>query len=263
MLWLDSSGALPESECPCGGKWGDDNGATPAEGVYRFTIGSDRYEARNVDGSTIATGYVATDLRQSWRQLGDHDWPAVAKGAELLHWDREHRYCSRCGAPLQRHSAISKRCPGCGMEIWPSPAPAVIVLIEREGEPGKPSEALLVHARTFRRNFYGLVAGFVETGEDLERAVAREISEETGLIVDHLSYFGSQSWPFPFQLMIGFTARVAPGSAPLRFLDGELDAGGFFSPDNLPELASPPSLARRMIDSWLQRQRGKEREEKD
>ena len=171
------------------------------------------------------------------------DWIAVAKGAELLNWAVSTRFCSVCGQPMERASEISMRCCGCGREVWPQLSPCIMVLITRG------NEALLVHAATFRGPFFGLVAGFVETGETLEECVVREVKEETGLQIKNLRYCKSQSWPFPAQLMIGFRAEYAGGE--LRFADGELTAGGFFSRDNLPQIPSGPSLARQLIEDWL------------
>lgn len=188
-------------------------------------------------------GLKECELRRSYMILGERDYILAAKAAELLFWDRTHRFCPACGTPLKRHSQISKICSGCGTEHFPSPLPAVLVLVRRG------DEALLVHARNFRRRFFGLVAGFVETGESLEECVAREVKEETTLEISNIRYFGSQTWPFPFNLMVGFTADYAGGE--IRFADEELTEGGFFSPDHLPELPSPPSLARALIDSWL------------
>ena len=144
---------------------------------------------------------------------------------------------------MRRQSEISLICTGCGTELWPQLSPCVMVLV-RKGD-----EALLVHAANFRRPFFGLVAGFVETGETLEECVRREVAEETGLQIENIRYAASQSWPFPAQLMIGFTADYAGGE--VRFADGELTAGGFFSRDKLPMIPPPPSLARKLIDSWL------------
>ena len=137
-------------------------------------------------------------------------------------------------------------CPGCGREFFPQLNPAIVVLVTK-GE-----EALLVHAADFRRPFYALVAGFVETGETLEECVAREIREETTLEVEDIRYFGSQSWPFPHQLMLGFTARWKSGE--IRFADGELTSGGFFRRENPPLLPTPPSLSRAIIDAWINRE---------
>ena len=135
-------------------------------------------------------------------------------------------------------------CPSCGREYFPQLSPAVVVLVTK-GE-----EALLVHAANFKRPFHALVAGFVETGETLEECVAREVREETTLEIEDIRYFGSQSWPFPHQLMLGFTARWREGE--VRFADGELTSGGFFRRDALPELPPPASLGGAIIDAWIE-----------
>ena len=107
----------------------------------------------------------------------------------------------------------------------------------------------MVHARNFRGNFHGLVAGFIEVGETLEECVRREVREETGLEIKELRYFASQPWPYPSGLMIGFTATYAGGS--LKLQAEELSTGAFFSKDNLPEIPRKLSLARKLIDAWL------------
>ena len=127
--------------------------------------------------------------------------------------------------------------------MWPSLATAIIVLVHRG------NEVLLVHARNFRGNFFGLVAGFVETGESLEEAVHREVMEETGLTITNLRYFGSQPWPYPSGLMVGFHADYVSGEIKLQ--KEELAAGQWFTKDNLPEIPEKLSIARRIIDDWL------------
>lgn len=229
-----------------------------AEEIFRIQDDKSEFiaaDVKGIAGKKLKSGLepnqgsvlTAVELRESWRFLSEEHYRAAAKGAELLYWNRHTRYCQRCGAPLRRHTEISKICTGCGFEVFPAMAPCVIVLVTR-GE-GKEEEALLVHARNFRRPFFGLVAGFVETGESLEECVAREVMEETSLEIEDIRYFGSQSWPFPTQLMIGFTARWKSGE--IRFADGELTEGGFFRRDSLPPLATPPSIARRLIDAWI------------
>ena len=151
---------------------------------------------------------------------------------------------------MQRSGEISKRCPVCGEEVWPTVHPAVIVLIERPLSDQGQTEALLVQAKNFRRPFHGLVAGFVETGESLEECVRREVREETSLEICDLRYFGSQPWPYPFGLMIGFRARYAAGE--LQLADGELRHAAWYRATSLPELPPPPSIARRLIDAWAE-----------
>lgn len=188
------------------------------------------------------------ELRASWRRLGDAKWQLAARAQELDNFRHLHRYCGVCGGDMEDATAISRKCTRCGREIWPALSPAMVVLVTRnDGE-----EALLVHAANFRHaDVHALVAGFVETGETLEECVAREVREETSIEVTDIRYVGSQSWPFPGQLMTGFTARYKSGE--LRLADGELTSGDWFTRKNHPPLPSPPSLSRRIIDLWLER----------
>lgn len=189
------------------------------------------------------------DLRTSWARLGDAKWQKACKEQELQNFRKSNKFCSTCGAKMTEATDISLKCESCGREIWPALSPAIVVLVTRNGE----EEALLVHAANFRRKgMYALVAGFVETGESLEECVAREIKEETTLEVEDIRYIGSQSWPFPSQLMIGFVAKYISGE--LNAADGELTSLGWFRRDALPELPTPPSLSRRIIDLWINRQ---------
>ena len=122
-------------------------------------------------------------------------------------------------------------------------ATAVIVLIH------KGDEVLLVRAKNFRRDFFGLVAGFVETGETLEEAVAREALEETGVKITNIRYFASQPWPYPCGLMVGFNADYVSGEIHLQ--KSEIAKGGWFRRDNLPEIPEKLSIARMLLDDWL------------
>jgi NAD+ diphosphatase len=139
---------------------------------------------------------------------------------------------------------ISKKCTECGKEVWPQLATAVIVLIH------KGDEVLLVRAKNFRTDFYGLVAGFVETGETLEEAVAREAFEETGIRINNIRYFGSQPWPYPCGLMVGFNADYVSGDIHLQ--KSEIAKGGWFKRDNLPTIPEKLSIARMLLDAWLE-----------
>ena len=186
------------------------------------------------------------ELRASWKRLGDEKWLRAAKQQELQNFTNTNHYCSVCGAEMKESSDISRKCTGCGREIWPALSPAIVVLVTRNGG----EEALLVHAANFKnKEMYALVAGFVETGESLEQCVAREIREETTLEVSDIRYAGSQSWPFPSQLMIGFRAKYERGE--LCAADGELTSMGWFRRDSLPSLPTLPSLSRRIIDDWI------------
>lgn len=187
--------------------------------------------------------YALCGLRQSFYKLSPELYRKAGKCYELLYWDHHTQYCGICGAPMAMSTNISKRCTHCGNEVWPQLSTAIIVRITRG------DEVLLVHARNFKTNFYGLVAGFVETGETLEEAVYREVREETGLTIDNLRYFGSQPWPYPCGLMVGFTADYISGDVSLQ--QSELSSGGWFRRDSLPTIPEKLSIARMLLDDWL------------
>ena len=183
------------------------------------------------------------NLREQVGRMSPEEWRRVSAERELEHYRNVNRFCGSCGAEVRPGEGLQLLCTGCGREIFPSISPAIVVLVRR-GE-----KALLVHARNFKRPMYALVAGFVEPGETLEECVAREVAEETGLVIGNIAYAGSQSWPFPSQLMIGFHADWKEGE--IEFHDGELSDGGWFSRENPPVLPLPGSLSRRLIDEWL------------
>ena len=229
---------------------------------------------------TDAPGLEMMPLRASFDVLSEQEYALAGKAAELIYWDQNTKFCGCCGAPMKLHTEISKRCTNCGKEVWPQLATAIIVRVTkkdrlcpfpdpspvREGGVGAVKEnytplpnregvggeaILLVHANNFRRPYYGLVAGFVETGESLEEAVRREVREETGLEIKDIQYFGSQPWPYPCGLMVGFTATYVSGEIHLQ--RSELSSGGWFSRNNLPAIPGKSSIARRLIDDWLQK----------
>ena len=190
--------------------------------------------------------YVMMGLRASYDYIEEKLYNMVGKAAEILHWDKNSRYCPACGIKTIQTTPICKQCPQCKQEYYPAIATAIIVLIRKD------DSILLVHARNFRGTFHGLVAGFLETGETLEECVKREVMEETGLTINNITYFGNQPWPYPSGLMVGFTADYVSGEIKLQ--DEELSSGAFYTKDNLPELPRKLSMARRLIDHWLETQ---------
>lgn len=182
-------------------------------------------------------------LRASYDVLDDEHYRIAGKCRELLFWHQNNKYCGCCGGPMRWDTPISKKCTMCGKEIWPNVAVATIVRIKRG------DQILMVNANNFRTKFYGLVAGFVETGETLEDCVRREVQEEVGLKIKNLKYFSSQPWPYPMGLMVGFTADYESGE--IRLQRSELADGKWFSKDNLPNLPQKLSIARMLIDDWI------------
>lgn len=189
-------------------------------------------------------GLETVGLRESWNVLPPAFYHLAGKASELLYWDSNTRYCGVCGGPMKRTTTISKQCTHCGKEVWPQVSPAIIVRIRRD------DKILLVHAKNFRRKeMFGLVAGFVETGETLEDCVKREVQEEVGLTITNIQYFGSQAWPYPCGIMIGFTADYVSGE--LHLQEEELSQAGWFDREHMPQIPDKMSIARKLIDNYI------------
>lgn len=165
-------------------------------------------------------------------------------GKQLLHWRQQTRYCSACATPLQEKAGERARiCPACQALYYPRINPAVTVSVTKD------NKILLAHNRSFQNNVFSLVAGYVEVGESLEQAAAREVLEEVGIRIKNIRYWGSQPWPFPSSLMLGFLADYESGTIKP---DGvEIDQAGWYALDALPDLPRPGSMARKIIDSLL------------
>ena len=203
--------------------------------------------AVRLDAPVVQPGLCMMGLREAFDRLPEAFYNMAGKAAEILYWDANTRFCGVCGAPMKRHTDISKRCTNCGKEVWPQLAVAIIVAVTRnEGR-----EILLVQSRNFKGDYYGLVAGFVETGETLEDCVRREVKEETGISVCNIRYVDSQPWPYPSGLMVGFTSEYAGGELSLQ--RSELRKGDWFAAEHLPPIPGKVSLARRLIDHWLEK----------
>jgi NAD+ diphosphatase len=187
-------------------------------------------------------------LRQLYGTLTDDEFGVAGRALALTAWDRDHRHCGRCGGQTERSTTERLRtCPACSHGAYPRLSPAVIVLVERAGT------CLLARNARTKMPFFSTLAGFVEVGETLEHCVAREIREEAGIEVADVRYFGSQPWPFTGSLMIAFTARWASGD--LAADPTEIMEAGWFAPDALPTVPPRLSIARELIDDFVQRHR--------
>ena len=188
-------------------------------------------------------------LRTSYAVLGDEYWAIASRAAQVVEWDRNHRFCGRCGqATIKLQSELGRKCPSCEMVAFPRISPATITVIERG------NEILLAHGAHHATGMYALIAGFVEAGETLEECVIRETREEIGIEVDQVRYFGSQSWPFPHSIMLGFTAQYRSGEITVE--PTEISDARWFTVDAMPMVPGRMSIARRLIDDWVLRQGG-------
>ena len=206
------------------------------------------YSVEVPEGTVAPAGMAFEGLRQVYGRLDENLFWIAARGVQIVDWDRTHQFCGRCGAPMEaKATERAKLCPRCGLHHFPRLAPAIIVLVER----GR--ALLLARSRHFAKGMYSVIAGFVEPGETLEEAVVREVREEIGISIKEIRYFGSQPWPFPHSLMIGFTATYEDGEIVLD--DPEIEDAGWFTRDNLPPLPGKISIARKLIDGFLEKQR--------
>jgi NAD+ diphosphatase len=196
----------------------------------------------------LPRGWRCTGLRALFFRLPDALMAIAARACQVVEFAATHRFCGRCGtAVVDRPGERARECPACGLVAYPIVSPAMMALVIRGGE------ILLARAPRFPDGMYSALAGFVEPGETLEDCVRREVREEVGIEVDALEYFGSQSWAFPHSLMIAFTARHAAGE--LRPDPAEIADARWFPLDALPQLPSPMSIARRLIDATVARLR--------
>lgn len=187
-----------------------------------------------------------TPLMGLYGRVDDLRWTLAGRAVQLVEWDRTTRYCGRCATPTEpAPGERARRCPACGLLAFPRLAPAVITLIERDGE------ALLARGRAFPVPMYSCIAGFVEPGETLEEAVHREVGEEVGVELGEVRYVSSQPWPFPHSLMVGFEATWESGDIVID--DDEIVDAAWFPPDDLPMIPPGMSIARTLIDAWVAR----------
>ena len=198
---------------------------------------------------SLESGAELHDLRLIAGELSEDEAGLLAYARAMVHWREHNRYCGRCSLPMvavQGGHVMQCSNPTCAHQQFPRLDPAVIVLVT-DGE-----RALLGRQPAWPAGRYSTVAGFVEPGESLEDAVAREVREETGVVVDEVSYHSSQPWPFPSSLMLGFTARASRTDIDLS--DEELEDARWFTRAQLAagEIALPTthSISFRLIEDW-------------
>ena len=195
--------------------------------------------------TAVPDGWRPVPLRAAMMGFPEHLAGLASRAAQVLEWDRTHRFCGACGTPTEHQAGErARRCPACGHTAYPRISPAMMALVWR------PGEVLLARAPHFVNRMYSALAGFVEAGESIEQCIRREVEEEVGVQVDHLRYYGSQSWPFPNSLMIAFTAEWTGGDIVPQ--DGEIEHAAWFPIDELPNIPPRFSISGHLIRDTVQ-----------
>ncbi|UAW97020.1 NAD(+) diphosphatase [Halopseudomonas nanhaiensis] len=188
-------------------------------------------------------------LRGLIGQVDDATFRLLGLAQQLDAWNDTHRFCGRCGQGMQpRAGERAMECLQCGLRQYPKLSPCIIVLITRG------DEVLLARSPHFRPGFFSTLAGFIEPGESAEECLHREVMEEVGVEVEDLEYLGSQSWPFPNSLMLGFHARYVSGEIVPQ--PGEIEEAGWWHVNDLPGIPPHGTISRWLIDCHLARLRG-------
>lgn len=196
--------------------------------------------------AVLPEGYSLHERRGLWQIFDEAEFFRVGRAFHISEWQRTNRFCGACGSPSYLDEREwGMRCSVCGEISFPVIAPAVIVAVERDGK------LLMGHGANFPPGRFSVLAGFVEPGENLEEAVAREIYEESRIRVKNIRYFGSQPWPFPRSLMVGFTAEWESGE--IEADNTEVLEAYWFAPGDLPDIPVGVSISRRLIDDFVKR----------
>ena len=213
---------------------------------YQHYLG--RYRGRDcfaadVSGS-VPEGYTRSGLRAWLGRVDASVFYLAGRAQQIVEWHNTHQFCGRCGTRMQDHVADrAKQCPDCSLIAYPRLSPSIIVLIHRS------EEMLLARNANWPTGMYSTLAGFVEPGESIEQTVHREVFEEVGLRVKNLDYRGSQSWPFPNSLMLGFHAEYESGE--IVYQDGEIADAKWFRFDDLPNVPPGTAISKWLIDAFV------------
>ncbi len=219
----------------------DDADLESVRSQFLGTLGGSRCHSIELAPDAAApAGMAFRDLRALYGNLESATHAVAGRAVQIVEWDRTHQYCGTCGKPTQAAATErSRTCPVCRIPHSPRLSPAMIVAVERG------NEILLARSPHFPAGIYSVLAGFVEPGESAEEAVAREVMEETGIRVKDIRYFGSQPWPFPNSLMLGFNAAYESGE--IRIEEEEIEDARWFSADAMPTVF-PGGIS---ISQWL------------
>lgn len=194
--------------------------------------------------TTLPPQYHWVSLRSQVGQISDILFKSWGRASQLIHWHKTHSYCGSCGTKTRLHpEELAKSCPQCGACYYPTISPCIIVLVCRE------EKLLLARSPRFPEKMFSTLAGFIEPGESAEETVIREIGEEVNIEVKNIRYFGSQPWPFPGQLMLGYFADYASGEIEI---DGEEICEAHWYPhDSLPQIPGEGTIAGQLIRHYV------------
>jgi NAD+ diphosphatase len=256
VLTVDAQRAVPVSEGPTGPRliW-DEQPELPLGAVYLGEADGVPYAAVRGERALTVNGRAVdawSGLREVGADLEDLDAGLLVEAIGILAWHERHRFSPLTGnATTIERAGWVQRDPETGTEFFPRTDPAVIMLVHDGAD-----RVVLGRQAVWPPGRFSILAGFVEPGESAEAAVAREVAEEVGLRVTDIRYVGSQPWPFPQSLMLGYTAR-AEGDLTLRLDPTEIEEARWFTRDELRSGAGPQalppavSIARHIIDRWI------------
>jgi len=197
------------------------------------------------ESMALPKGFSSSHPRTLFGQLEDAQFAIAWRAFHLIQWDRKSQFCGCCATPMEDWDRErAKICPECKHLMFPRISPAVIVAVRRGNR--------LLLARNKRRpgKMFSIIAGFVEAGETLEDTVRRELHEEVGIEATNIRYFGSQPWPYPDSLMLGFQADYLAGEIQLN--DGEIAEANWYLPEDFPQIPSALSISRALIDAFVE-----------
>lgn len=198
-----------------------------------------------VDLATAVADWQFTGLRGLFDRTEGYLFVLAGRATQIIQWHKTHQYCGKCGSATIPHKKDrAKVCQQCQLLFYPRLSPSVIVLVRRA------EEVLLARNVRWPKGRYSTIAGFVEPGESVEETLHREVKEEVGLCITNIRYMGSQSWPFPNSLMLGYHADYQSGDILLQ--EDEIADARWFHPTNLPDIPGKTAISRWLIDAFLQ-----------
>ena len=198
--------------------------------------------------SQLPPGHAFINIRSLYNRVQDCFWHMAGYARQIHDWNTNFKFCGRCGTQtLRKQTEHARVCPSCNLQHYPRISSAIIVAIVKD------DQLLLARGVNFPdKKIFSVLAGFMEPGESLEECVRREVFEEVGIQVKNITYFKSQSWPFPDSLMVGFTADHDSGQISID--PEEILEAGWFDVDHLPKTPAKYSISGKLID-WFVRSR--------